>query len=101
MAVIANYSINGADVEIGSISIDPASVGANTTATGTATLTGAKSGDTVTLFAPSGLTTGLVLVGASITADAELTYRLGNVTGSGVDAGATTFIYTLYKRVAR
>ena len=85
----------GATVELGTFSLNPASINANSEGTTTVTVTGAKVGDIIIVSAPSALDAGLVPKGATVTATDTVSVVLANVTGSGVDGSARTWAYQL------
>lgn len=71
-------------------SLDPASVAANTVAEQTFTVTGLKVGDLV-IVNPPGLTAGLGVCGARVSALNTLAIRLNNNTGVAIDEAAGTW----------
>lgn len=79
-----------------SISLDVASVAANTTAEQTFTLTGARAATDVVLAVnkPS-LSAGLGVVNARISADDTLAITFANVTGSPIDPGAESYLVVI------
>ena len=80
-----------------SLSIDPASVAANTTAEQTFAVPGLQVGDLVWVNTPpvgtgaGNLNAGLGVVGARVSAADTLALRFSNNTGGGLDAGLSTY----------
>jgi hypothetical protein len=98
----ANAYINGAAVEVGTISLNPGSIAAASQGTVTGTITGAKQGDQIFMTA-EGLDNKLAFAGAKITADDTVTVYLNNVIDSttAVDGASLTWDYLLVKSAAR
>jgi hypothetical protein len=76
---------------VSSITIDVASVAANTTAEQTFTVTGLKVGDFVAVNKPTN-SAGLGIVNARVSAADTLAITFGNFTGSGIDPASQTYI---------
>lgn len=74
-----------------SVSLDLASVGANSWSRQTVTVTGLRTSDIVSVNPPS-LTTGLHYVSARISAADTLELTLYNDTGGAIDEGAATWL---------
>lgn len=74
-----------------SVTIDPASVAANTTAEQTFTVPGLKVGDLVFVNKPS-LSAGLGICGARVSAADTLAVTFNNNTAAGIDAGSEAYI---------
>lgn len=78
----------------GSVTINPASVAANTVASQTFTLTGAATGDSLTLNPPAaGLTAGLLVLQSFVSATDTITVVFFNTTGSPIDQASGTWTY--------
>jgi hypothetical protein len=73
------------------LTIDVASVAANTMAEQTFTLRGLRPGDFVSLVKPS-LNAGLGVVNARVTAADTLAIQFVNATGSAIDPGLETYL---------
>lgn len=80
-------------VGIGTVSVNPGSIAANTRGTATATISGVASGDFVSLMPPSGLNAGLLYCGCYVSGADTVTIVLYNATGSPIDDGALTWTY--------
>lgn len=80
----------------GTVSIDPPSIGANTQGSASATISGALTTDLIFVKPPQ-LATGLVFVGAAITAANTLTVYLHNVTAAAIDDTAKTWHFLLLR----
>lgn len=82
----------------GSVTIDPASVAANTVAAQTFTLTGAVVGDTLILNCPTaGLTAGLLVSNFFVSAADTVSVTFNNTTGAPIDQASATWFYTLIR----
>lgn len=82
----------------GTISVNPASLNATTAADTSITITGAVAGDSVVLNPPTaGLTAGMFIVGAWVSAADTVTVRLYNSTGAPIDEAAADWSYTLIR----
>ena len=73
------------------LSLDPSAVAANTVATETFTVKGLNPDGAVSVNAPS-LTAGLVLLGATITAQDTLQLTFWNVTTQSINQASTNFV---------
>lgn len=73
----------------GMLSIDPPDIGANAQWTTTKTINGIQTGDKVFITAPSDIESGLLFVGARVTATDTLSITIRNVTGSTITNGST------------
>ena len=73
-----------------SVSINPTSVGANTTSEQTFTVVGLKTTDVVVVNKPSHQT-GLGIVGARVSAANTLAITFMNTTGAGIDPSSETY----------
>jgi hypothetical protein len=79
-----------------SVTIDPASIAANTVSTQTFTLPGARVGDNVSLNPPAaGLTAGLLVLQTTISADNTVKVVFDNTTGAPIDEASGTWRYSL------
>ena len=76
----------------GTGAIDLAEIAANSTGSGTITITGAAAGDALVVNVPS-LTTGLAFAGSNITGANTATLYFVNATGSAIDNASATFNY--------
>jgi hypothetical protein len=77
----------------GNVTVDPPSVGANTTAEFDVPVSGVAVGDRVSVTPPATLNAGLFV--AAVRAKAgNITIRLGNCTAGALDAGSATWGYT-------
>lgn len=82
----------------GSVTIDPASVAANTIATQTFTLTGAVAGDSLILNIPTaGLTAGLLVEMFWVSAANQISVTFNNTTGGAIDESSATWFYTVIR----
>lgn len=91
---------NGTSVtflKAGTVNIDPPSIGAGTKATVNVTISGAAVGDLVFLTPPETIETGLVYVGASVTAADTVTVALYNPTAAAIDGVSRTWRYLLLR----
>jgi hypothetical protein len=79
--------------DMGTVSVNPASINATTRGTVTFTLTGAKVGDIIVCNPPADLNDDLIFCGATVTADDTVTIYLYNPTGGAINDGATTWSY--------
>jgi hypothetical protein len=102
MTQVATANFKGADVEVGTITLNPASINAASQGTVTGTITGAKQGDQI-FMTPEALDNKLAFAGAKITADNTVTVYLNNVIDSttAVDGASLTWDYMLVKSAAR
>lgn len=96
---MADLSFQGQGVvKLGSVSVNPANIGAGAVGETTITITGAAVGDIVVMGQPTaGLTAGLVVCGAYVSAADTVKVRIFNSTGGGVDEGAATWFYVLIR----
>lgn len=78
------------------VSLNPASVAANTTAEQTFTVTGLVVGDQVIVSKPT-LTAGLGIVNARVSAANTLAITFINCTASPIDAAAENYIITWFR----
>lgn len=82
----------------GTVTINPTSVAANTVASQTFTLTGATAGDSLLLNPPAaGLTAGLLVLQAFVSAANTITVVFQNTTGSPIDEGSASWNYALLR----
>jgi hypothetical protein len=80
----------------GTVTIDPASINANTVSSQTFTLNGAVVGDALTLNPPAaGLTAGLVVAQAFVSAADQITVVFFNQTGAPIDLASANWTYVL------
>jgi len=73
------------------ISVDPASIGATSSAETSVTIRGVAPGDIVIAAPPASLETGLALSGCRVSAADTVSLRLTNVTSGSVDGTARTW----------
>lgn len=78
------------------VSVDPASIAANTRAGTAVTVTGVKVGDLVLVSAPTALEAGLSVVGAVVTATDTVTLNLLNGTSGAIDGAARNWIFQVF-----
>jgi len=90
------YNIRGASLEIGTFTLDPAALAADTSVEETVALAGAATTDLLFVM-PKNITDGLVLEGAWISSAAVATLQIHNTTEAEVDGVSTTFQYILVK----
>ena len=99
-ADIADDAITGAklwnNIRVGTVSVDPPSIAATTSATFTVTLTAAST-DKIILISPSTIEAGLIFQGANITATDTVTIRMYDYTTGPIDGVASTWAYTLFE----
>ena len=82
----------------GTVTIDPASVNATTVTTQTFTLTGAATGDTLILNVPSGgLTAGLLVLQARVSAANTVSVTFYNTTGAPIDEASASWTYQIVR----
>lgn len=82
----------------GTVAVNPASVAADTVATQTFTLTGAVVGDSLTLNPPAaGLTAGLLVLQAWVSAADTISIVFFNHTASPIDEGSANWTYLLVR----
>jgi hypothetical protein len=91
-------NLNGARIEIGTVTLDPGEISADSSDTETVTISGAESGDRIFIFPDSAFDAGLVVQGAKVTADDTVTIKIANVTESAVDGDERTLQYILLKK---
>lgn len=90
------YSKYGDLRKKGTITIDPASINANTVSTQTFTLTGATVGDSVVVNPPAaGITAGLLVLQSRVSAANTLSVTFQNTTGSSIDEASASWNYLL------
>lgn len=80
-------------LNVGTGSVNPASIAANTRGTATLSIVGVAAGDIVTLQPPSGLNAGLLYCGCYVSGADTVTIQLYNATGGAIDDGALTWTY--------
>lgn len=83
---------------MGVVTIDPEDVGANSTVSGSVDLPGARIGDIVWVTPPSSMESGLLLNGASITDEDELTFSVRNTTAGEINAESREWAIMILKR---
>lgn len=93
LRVSSNEGVIVQQIQAGSVSVNPGSIGATTKGSVNVTITGIVPGDKILLDVPSGLNAGLLYVGHNITASNTLTIYLYNKTGGAIDDGAFTWNY--------
>ncbi len=82
----------------GTVSVNPASVAANSVSTQTVTITGAVAGDSVVLNPPAaGLTAGLLVTQVRVSAADTVSVTYYNTTGSAIDEGSGNWNYLLVR----
>jgi hypothetical protein len=82
----------------GTVSVNPASLNGTTAADTSVTISGAATGDTVIMNAPTaGLTAGMFIVGAWVSATDTVKVRLYNSTGAPIDEAAANWSYCLIR----
>lgn len=81
----------------GSMTVDPASIAANTTANTDVTVNGVKSGDVVSVYPPATFENGLVVQGATIPSDNTIRIRISNHSAGAVDAASATWLYKVVR----
>jgi hypothetical protein len=84
------------NIRVGTVSVDPPSIAATTSATFTVTLTCAAT-DKIILIPPSTIEAGLIFQGANITAANTVTIRMYNYTAAAIDGAALTWTYILFE----
>jgi hypothetical protein len=87
------------NVSTGTLSVNPACIGANSRGSVSMTLTGCETTDRETLQPPASLNDDLLYVGCRVTAANRLTIYLYNATGGTVDDGALNWDYLWVKTV--
>ena len=99
-AKIADDAVTGAklwnNIRVGTVSVNPPSIAATTSATFTVTLTCAAT-DKIILIPLSTIEAGLIFQGANITAANTVTIRLYNYTAAAVDGVALDWAYILFE----
>lgn len=81
----------------GTVSVNPASIAANTTGDTSVTIASAKAGDIIVWTPPSDLEAGLVVGGSWCASDGTVVLRLGNVTVGAIDGAAKTWSYLIIR----
>lgn len=82
----------------GTVAVDPASLNDTTTADTSITITGAAVGDTVIMNPPTaGLTAGLLICGAWVSATDTVKVRIRNESGGTIDEASGTWSYCLIR----
>ncbi len=81
----------------GTVSVDPPSIGANSSATLTVTINGVAPGDRVFLTPPDTFEDALIFQGAAVTASDTVTIKIRNIVGSVVDGSALDWNYLVIK----
>ena len=82
----------------GTVAIDPASINANTVSEQSFALTGAATGDSLTLNPPAaGLTAGLLVLQAYVSAADTIKITFQNTTGSPIDEAGANWTYKLVR----
>ncbi len=74
-------SVRGGMICIGRLTVEPGTIGANSTETVECELPGAMIGDIIQLTPPHVMDDGLVLLGADVTDEDEVSVKIMNVTG--------------------
>ncbi len=91
-------SVRGGMICIGVVPVEAGVIGANSNATVEVEIPGARTGDVVFLTAPINIDAGLVLAGASITDDDELSINIRNVTGAEITGDEKYWQIMILKR---
>lgn len=81
----------------GTVAIDPASLGAATSAETAVTISGAATGDIVVMNVPPALEVGLVFSGARVSAANTVQVRLSNITAGAIDGANLTWGYLIVR----
>lgn len=82
----------------GSVAVDPASIATVAVGEVTVTISGAVVGDTVIMTPPTaGLTAGLIVCDARVSAADTVKVRIYNSTAGAVDEASATWFYTLIR----
>ncbi len=85
-------------IKKGTVSVDPASIDTLAVGEVTVTVTGAAVGDAVIMHPPAaGLTAGLIVADARVSATNEVKVRIYNSTAGAVNEAAANWIYTLIR----
>lgn len=84
-------------VKEGTVSVNPASIAANTTGDTSVTIADAQAGDVILWTPPSDLEAGLVVGGSWCASNGTVVLRLGNVTVGAIDGAAKTWSYVLIR----
>lgn len=84
-------------VASGTISVNPASIPAVSSAETGVTISGAAVGDIIIMNVPASLETGLAYSGVRVSAADTVQVRLTNVTAGAVDGAALTWSYTIIR----
>jgi hypothetical protein len=83
---------------LGTVSVNPASIGNAAIGETTVTISGAAVGDIVVMNPPAaGLTAGLGVLGAVVSATDTVKVRIVNNSGGAVDEAAATWSYVLIR----
>lgn len=85
------------NVKSATVSVDPASLAADTKAGTAVTVTGAAAGDFVVAQPPAALEDDLIFTGARVTDTDEVTVYLYNPTGSPIDGAARDWDFLLFE----
>ena len=89
--------VNGGQIEIGTFSLNPAALAANTEVVEDVTIAGLQTDDVVVCMPPSTFEAGLICIGANVTAANTLGVKLLNNTASSVTGDAETWSYFVLK----
>jgi len=82
----------------GTVTIDPASINANTVAEQSFTLTGAATGDSLRLNPPTaGLTAGLTVMQVYVSATNTIKVTFWNSTGSSIDEASASWVFSIIR----
>jgi hypothetical protein len=91
----SNVPLNA--IKTGLVSVNPASINANSDGATPVTLAGVKAGDLVLMIPPAALEAGLVVKQPSRVTNAdEVTVYLRNITGGAIDAAAADWDYVWF-----
>jgi hypothetical protein len=95
----SNLSLQGQGaIIVGTVTCDLASIGSAAIGEKTLTISGAAVGDLVFMNPPAaGLTAGLAICGAVVSAADTVKVRVANLSGGSVDEGSGTWSYCLIR----
>jgi len=84
------------NIRVGTVSVDPPSIGAGAYATTTVSLSGLAATEEIILIPPSGLEDGLIFIGADVTAADTITIKLHNKSAAAIDGAARDWTYIAF-----
>lgn len=82
---------------VGTVTIDPPNIAANSQGTFAVTLNGVRVGDLIVLVPPQNIEAGLVYTGCGVTADNTVTVAMQNVTAAAINGTARTWGYIWFR----